>query len=92
MPKLFVAYLGGKTNKSRIGEDHEVVLVVANDKEEAKKKARIKWGGEGAAHLDMLVEINIVDGYKVNVEKASTADSLIADDDWTALNPTLQNN
>ncbi|MFA7245205.1 MAG: DUF1543 domain-containing protein [Candidatus Magasanikbacteria bacterium] len=86
MPKLFLAYLGGKMLPNRIGEDHEVVLVVAEDKVEAKAKAQAKWKGEGAAHLDMLTEVDIVDNYVINLEKTMKQDKMISDDDWHALN------
>ena len=87
--KLFIAYLGGKMSQERIGEDHETVVLVALDREDAKKKARAKWKGEGAAHLDMLVEVETVDGYKVFLEKTVENQKLIKDDDWAELNPGL---
>ena len=86
MPKLFLAYLGGKMSLSRIGEDHEVVLVVAEDKADAKMKAQSKWKGEGAAHLDMLTEVGVVDNYIINLEKTQEQNKMIIDDDWHALN------
>lgn len=87
--KLFVAYLGGKMKQKRIGEDHETVMLVAENQEEAKVKARSKWQGEGAAHLDMLIELGVVDGYKINLEKVPEQDTLKMDDDWEKLNPDL---
>ena len=71
-PKLFLAYLGGKLPDQRIGEDHETVAVVAETWEEAKQKAKRKWRGSGAAHLDMLIELDVVDGHKIVLEKILT--------------------
>ena len=43
MKKLYVAYLGGAAGEGRFGEDHEVVVVVADGQMGAMSKARTKW-------------------------------------------------
>ena len=42
---LFAAYLGGELGPGRVGEDHEVVFVVAEDELTARRAAKAKWGG-----------------------------------------------
>ena len=44
---LYSAYLGGELGPGRMGEDHEVVFVVADDDESARQAAKEKWGGVG---------------------------------------------
>ena len=48
----------------RMGEGHEVVLVVAADRAEATFKATAKWRGAPPGHLDALERIVRVDGYR----------------------------
>ncbi len=55
-----------------MGEDHEVVLVVAVDPGEAKSKAMAKWRGAGRGHLDALERIDRVDGHRVLVSESPT--------------------
>ena len=43
-PQLYAVYLGGDPAPGRLTEDHEVVLVVADDVAEARRRARAKWG------------------------------------------------
>ncbi len=86
MPQLYVAYLGGKMPPGRIGEDHETVLVVAEDPAQAKLKARAKWQGIGAAHLDMLSEISTIDGYKITLKPGARESGVTHNDDWKNLN------
>jgi hypothetical protein len=50
-----------------VGEDHEVVLVVAADRADAKAKATSKWRGAPPGHLDALERIVRVDGYDVTL-------------------------
>lgn len=85
-PKLFVAYLGGKMSAGRIGEDHETVLVVASNIQEAKIRARAKWKGIGAAHLDMLTEVSVIDGYRIELSQVPQQEQLGHIDDWGDLN------
>lgn len=89
MPNLYIAYLGGKLGKSRVGEDHEVVMVVASSKDEAKDKARFKWKGIKPAHVDFMIEVEIVDGYKIILEKTNQDQKALFIDDWNELNPDV---
>ena len=66
--KLFISYLGGQLKDQRIGEDHEVVLVVAENIEDAKKKSLLKWkGGSVDVHVDYIQEVDQVDGYSLKL-------------------------
>lgn len=67
--KLFLVYLGGNPQPGRIGEDHEVVAVVAADPAGAKKRAREKWGGAGKPHIDGITELIVVDGFAITLEQ-----------------------
>jgi hypothetical protein len=64
---LYAAYLGGPLGDDRMGEDHEVVLVVAADASAARKAARAKWSGVGRPHVDAVQRIAVVDGHRVSV-------------------------
>jgi hypothetical protein len=48
-----------------MGEDHEVVFVVADDPVAMKKAAKAKWRGHGRPHLDAYEELHQVDGFDV---------------------------
>lgn len=48
-----------------MGEDHEVVFVIASDSREAKKLATSKWSGKGRGHVDAVQRIDQVDGYEI---------------------------
>jgi hypothetical protein len=71
---LYAAFLGGPIAAGRMGEDHEVVFVVADDAADAKAKAKSKWGGEGRGHVDAVERVDIVDGYQVSLDPAPQAD------------------
>ena len=51
---LFAAFLGGDLSAGRMGEDHEIVFVVAEDMPSARRAAKAKWGGGGRPHVDAL--------------------------------------
>ena len=51
-----------------MGEDHEVVFVVAEDMESARRAAKAKWGGDGRPHVDALTRLDMIDGYAVGLE------------------------
>lgn len=65
---LYAAYLGGPPSGTRMGEDHEVVFVVAADPKDAKSRARSKWAGHGRPHVDAVQRLCVVDGYAVTLE------------------------
>ncbi len=57
-----------------MGEDHEVVFVVAEDMLSARRAAKAKWGGDGRPHVDALTRIDMIDGYTVGLEQAGAGD------------------
>ncbi|QQS15587.1 MAG: DUF1543 domain-containing protein [Candidatus Moraniibacteriota bacterium] len=71
MPKLFIVFLGGRLSDNRMGEDHEVVAVVAEDDSEAKLKAREQWKGldRKSVHIDSMMELSRVGGYAVSLSR-----------------------
>jgi hypothetical protein len=73
---LYAAYLGGPLDDGRMGEGHEVVLVVAADRAEAKARATAKWRGAPPGHLDALERIVQVDGYSVTLTESAGGDDL----------------
>jgi Domain of Unknown Function (DUF1543) len=73
-PQLFVVFLGGDPAPGRMGEDHEVVVVVADDVAAARKAARAKWTGTSKAHVDAVQVVSVIDGYRVALQKTDEAD------------------
>jgi Domain of Unknown Function (DUF1543) len=72
---LFAAFLGGELAAGRMGEDHEMVFVVAEDTKSARRAAKAKWGGGGRAHVDALTRLDMIDGFAVGLEPSGTGDS-----------------
>ncbi len=64
---LYAAFLGGSLADDRMGEDHEVVFVVAPDPAAAKTQALTKRRGSGRGHVDAVQRLDAVDGYEVSV-------------------------
>lgn len=79
---LYVVYLGGPLAPGRIGEDHEVVLVIAEDEADARAKAKKKWRGDSRVHIDAVTRVNVVDGHKVSVAATDEADDVRTDDTY----------
>jgi hypothetical protein len=73
---LYAAYLGGPLETGRMGEGHEVVLVVAADRDDAKRRAAAKWRGAPPGHLDALVRVDRVDGHQVTLSEVGGGDVL----------------
>jgi hypothetical protein len=71
---LYAAYLGGPLDAGRMGEGHEVVLVAAIDRADAKAKAVAKWRGTAPGHLDALERIVRVDGWSVALTESADTD------------------
>jgi hypothetical protein len=67
---LYAVYLGGTPASGRMGEDHEVVFVVARDVTAMKSQAKAKWGGSGRPHVDAYEVLQSVDGYAVSLSVA----------------------
>jgi Domain of Unknown Function (DUF1543) len=80
--KLFVVYLGGKVAEGRIGEDHEVVVVVAIGVSDARKAAKAKWRGIGDPHVDAVCELDIVDKYQICLVPVISEDNTPIDSTW----------
>jgi hypothetical protein len=68
---LFAAFLGGPVEDGRMGEDHEVVFVVASDINEAKGLAKSKWSGVGRGHVDAVQRVDQIDGYEVTLSQVA---------------------
>lgn len=79
---LYVVYLGGPLAPGRIGEDHEVVLVVAEDEKDARAKAKAKWSGDSRVHIDAVSRIGVVDGHRVTVTATGEPDDVRTDDTY----------
>jgi Domain of Unknown Function (DUF1543) len=79
---LYAVYLGGELAPGRMGEDHEVVLVVGDDVKDARKRARAKWSGHGRAHIDAVRRIERVDGFAVNLEMVGGGDETFLDTEY----------
>ena len=69
---LYVVYLGGQPIPGRVGEDHEVVVVVATDVTEARRLAKTRWKGLGKAHVDAVQHVDVLDGHRVTLVPAPT--------------------
>lgn len=67
---LYAAFLGGPAGDGRMGEDHEVVFVVAADGRSAKEAAKGKWRGVGEGHVDAVERIDVIDGFAVHLTAA----------------------
>jgi uncharacterized protein DUF1543 len=73
---LYAAFLGGELTPGRMGEDHEVVFVVAEDMKEARTAAKAKWGGGGRPHVDALTRLDMIDGHAITLApSAGTGDA-----------------
>ncbi len=57
-----------------MGEDHEVVFVVADDAISARRAAKAKWRGESRAHVDALTRLDMIDGYTIGLEDGGSGD------------------
>jgi len=80
LPRLYAVYLGGDPAPGRLGEDHEVVFVVTTDHRSARQAARAKWtGADPKPHVDMVHELDAVDGYEVALTHTGKASATIVD-------------
>ena len=71
---LYAAFLGGPMSEGRMGEGHEVVMVVAEDEKEAKARAKAKWTGKGRGHVDAVQRIDMIDGFAVTLAHRGEGD------------------
>ena len=74
-PRLYAVYLGGDLVPGRMGEDHEVVFVVASDVEQARQNAKLKWRGHERAHIDAVRELDTIDGFAVRLEPTAAPEN-----------------
>jgi hypothetical protein len=72
---LYCAFLGGELAAHRMGEDHEVVFVVAEDTTSARQAAQKKWGGDGRAHVDAVTCLDMIDGYEIALSAPGRGDA-----------------
>jgi hypothetical protein len=77
---LYAAFLGGPLADGRMGEGHEVVMVVAEDLKDAKARATSKWSGVGLGHVDALQRIEMVDGFEISLAEVGSGDRVVLDD------------
>jgi hypothetical protein len=78
-PTLYAVYLGGDPAPGRLSEDHEVVLVVAEDLSMARRAARAKWQGTTRPHVDGVRAVDVVDGYSISLTPTDRAESTEVD-------------
>jgi Domain of Unknown Function (DUF1543) len=86
--QLYAVYLGGDPANGRMGEDHEVVFVVASAPEEVRKLARAKWTGYGDAHIDAIQRIDRIDGFEVELHPVGGGDQTALDNEYIPAEPT----
>jgi hypothetical protein len=80
LPRLYAVYLGGDPAPGRLGEDHEVVFVVTPDPRTARGEARAKWtGADPKPHVDMVQELDAIDGYEVRLTHTGRVGSMAVD-------------
>ena len=73
MPKLFMVYLGGRVGTSHI-ELHDIRFVIGHSIEETYPTLRQEWFGDLAGlHIDSYMEIQNVDGYKVELQHSPSS-------------------
>jgi Domain of Unknown Function (DUF1543) len=82
-PSLYAVYLGGDPAPGRMGEDHEVVFVVAHDVTSARRQARDKWSGDDPKpHVDMVQELDVIDGFEISLSATDRVASGIRDTEF----------
>jgi hypothetical protein len=88
LPRLYAVYLGGDPAPGRLGEDHEVVFVVTTDPRSARRAARAKWSGtDPKPHVDMVQELDAVDGYEVELTHTGRPSARSADNTYEPTPP-----
>ena len=82
--RLYSVYLGGDVAPGRMGEDHEVVFVVAADIKDARRRGRAKWTGHGKAHIDSVQRLDRIDGHAIALTPAEPGDATELDGTYKA--------
>jgi len=73
MPKLFLVYLGGRAPKANI-ELHDAQFVAGDSIEDTFEQLRQRWFGTAKGlHLDAYLEVNFVDGFRVELRRDPSA-------------------
>ncbi len=73
MPRLFAVYLGGRAPRAAI-ELHDMVFVAGETIEDCYEQILDKWfGTPGRVHIDSILELDIVDGWKIELTQAAPA-------------------
>lgn len=69
-PRLFAVYLGGRAPRAAI-ELHDMVFVAGQAIEDCYAQILDQWfGTPGLVHIDSVLELDIVDGWKIELAKA----------------------
>ena len=84
MKTLWAIYLGGRYGDGFI-EDHEIVFVIASDKDEAKRLAKVKTKITNDVHCDGVISIINVDGYDVNINQSGDIENVEYDNTYSKL-------
>ena len=79
---LYAVLLGGKIRENHLMEDHHLVFVVAGDENQARQLAKRKWNAENI-HVDGTQKLNIIDGYKIILEKIDKQDDLQVNSEYS---------
>lgn len=83
--KIYAVYLGGQYPDGRFGEEHQTVFVAATSKSEAKTLSRLKWvGNPDSVHVDSILELDVVDGFKIVLEPTRQDDHVEIVDGYSA--------
>ena len=70
--RLFAVYLGGRAPRASI-ELHDMVFVAGEAIEDCYDQLLDKWfGTPGWVHIDSWLELDIVDGWKVELTKTTS--------------------
>ena len=68
MKTLYLAYMWWRSEE-RLMEDHEILMIVAENLDDAKQQAKLKTKLTDEAHVDMLIEVKNIDWYNIVLEK-----------------------
>jgi hypothetical protein len=84
---LYAVYLGGDLAPGRMGEDHEVVFVVAGDARDARRRAKAKWAGASRPHIDAVQRLDAIDGHQILLSEVGGGDQTLLDTEYDPAEP-----
>lgn len=84
MKTLWAIYLGGRYSDGFI-EDHEIVFVIAENKDEAKILAKAKTKITNDVHCDGVISITNVDGYDISIKQSNDIEKVDYDNTYSKL-------